>query len=67
MRRILAIGLLLSHFQAFSQYTKQEQSFIDSVKTIAEGNGHDSTRIKAYQQWDNLIYLSDPDLDFKIN
>lgn len=43
------------------------QNPVDSLRIIAEGAHHDTTRIQAYMEWDDLIYLTDPELDIRLN
>jgi tetratricopeptide (TPR) repeat protein len=50
---------------AFAQ--KDEKRLIDSLKKVASSHVHDSIRMKALRKWDDLIYLSDPEMDFKLN
>ena len=45
----------------------EEIRAVDSLKAIAEGNGHDTLRIRAYLEWDNYIYIYDPELDLELN
>jgi serine phosphatase RsbU (regulator of sigma subunit)/Tfp pilus assembly protein PilF len=59
VKALLFTGLFFVNIFAFSQE--------DSLRKIAEGNTHDTNRIKAYFLWDDLIYFSDPKLDLKIN
>lgn len=56
---VIIFSFLQVTFVAFTQE--------DSLRKIAEGNSHDTNRIKAYFLWDDLIYFSDPKLDLKIN
>lgn len=44
-----------------------QQREIDSLQKIISSKVHDSLRIKAYVQWDNLIYSSNPDKDLELN
>ncbi|MEC9231622.1 MAG: tetratricopeptide repeat protein, partial [Bacteroidota bacterium] len=40
---------------------------IDSLKTVIDHAKHDTDRVKAYKKWDDLIYISDPNLDLILN
>src|SRR5688500_13853905 len=40
---------------------------VDSLQRIIKSAGHDSTIINTWKAWDNLIYMSDPELDFKLS
>ncbi|MBL4704254.1 MAG: tetratricopeptide repeat protein [Flavobacteriales bacterium] len=45
----------------------QIESKIDSLKQVIDTAKHDTTLVNAYMEWDNIIYLSDPNLDLEIN
>lgn len=45
----------------------EKERVIDSLKQIIDSDVHDTTRITAYFEWDNLIYIEDPELDKEIN
>ncbi len=40
---------------------------IDSLKLIIRGASHDTTVVQTLINWDNLIYISDPELDLELN
>jgi tetratricopeptide (TPR) repeat protein len=63
----LIVLLLLSPLVSFAQLTKQQQAQIDSLKQVIETAKHDSTVIKAWKAWDDIIYVSDPELDLELN
>ena len=52
---------------ASPQDEKELKSTIDSLKHVAESDSHDSDKVAALIAWDDLIYISDPSLDLKLN
>ncbi|MBL4654584.1 MAG: hypothetical protein COC01_09230, partial [Bacteroidetes bacterium] len=40
---------------------------IDSLKKVIETAEHDTIKVKALLQWDNLIYIANPELDLELN
>jgi serine phosphatase RsbU (regulator of sigma subunit) len=40
---------------------------IDSLQKIVQEGKHDSLKVKAMRTWDNLIYMSDPEMDLRLN
>ncbi|MES2592250.1 MAG: tetratricopeptide repeat protein [Bacteroidota bacterium] len=67
MKQILYLILLFLSIEAFSQLTPKQELYIDSLKNCINTASHDTTKINAYSAWDNLIYASDPKLDFDLN
>ncbi|HLP12642.1 MAG TPA: tetratricopeptide repeat protein [Flavobacteriales bacterium] len=61
----LLFALYLTSFSAFSQQSNNR--VIDSLKKITESKVHDSIRINALVKWDDMIYLSDADMDLQLN
>lgn len=61
----LAAFLLTNESRA--QMSSAEIKSVDSLKAIAEGTSHDTIRIRAYLEWDNYIYIYDPELDLELN
>ncbi len=51
---------------AFAQESP-DQRFIDSLRKIVESDAHDSLKVKALMDWDELIYVSDPKQDIRLN
>jgi serine phosphatase RsbU (regulator of sigma subunit)/Tfp pilus assembly protein PilF len=51
----------------FSQSEYEIRSAVDSLKYVIATTKDDSIKIEAYTAWDDLIYLSDPDLDVELN
>ncbi len=64
---MIRIVLILLFMCAIVGVRAQKNAKIDSFKNIIETARHDTTKIKALLQWDNLIYISDPKLDLKLN
>ena len=66
--KIIIISLLFftcSSIQA--QLTPKQQNQIDSLKTVISTTRSDTTKISALKAWDDIIYISDPELDMEIN
>jgi tetratricopeptide (TPR) repeat protein len=62
--------ILLFAFALFSinnLHAQRNKSSIDSLKQIINSYVHDSVKINAYFQWDNIIYAEDPETDFVLN
>ncbi|MBN4077673.1 tetratricopeptide repeat protein, partial [bacterium AH-315-C20] len=66
MRKLLVISYLFS-FSGFSQLTPEQEAQIDSLKEVIESAKHDTTIINAWVAWDNIIWISDLELDFELN
>lgn len=67
MKQLLWIFLFLPPFQIQGQQISQQYTIIDSLKNIIATAQHDTIKINAYNAWDNIIYLSDPQLDQELN
>ena len=65
MRLIVLIFLFLPTL-SFSQLTPEEEGEILRLKKVVASKQHDSIKVKALVQWDNLIYFSDPIQDSTI-
>lgn len=50
-----------------AQLSPEKEAQIDSLKQIIETENHDSTLVKAYIAWDNIIYYNNPKLDLELN
>jgi len=59
--------LNLIFFSGIAQNKYYEKSAIDALQKIIQNASHDSVKINAYLEWDNLIYISDPDKDLELN
>ena len=64
---ILFTLLILLPVNTLAQLTDQELRAIDSLQKVADSDVHDSIRLKALVEWDNLIYQYDPELDIDLN
>jgi tetratricopeptide (TPR) repeat protein len=64
--KILLLILVLFSFQIYGQLNINQKKTIDSLKLVIKNAKHDTILINAWTQWDNLIYVSDPDLDLKL-
>ncbi len=59
--------LFLFPFLVFGQLSQDQKQEIEEIKLkIAKAN-HDSIVIKEWINWDNIIYLMDPELDLELN
>lgn len=61
------VAFLLVSLQAFSQEEAELKSKIDSIQQIISTTSDDSIKIVALEDWDDLIYLTQPEEDFHIN
>lgn len=59
--------MLMIFFEAYSQDSTTLARLNDSCKNAIANAKHDTTRVKIYVEWDNLIYISDPKLDHELN
>ena len=50
-----------------AQLSNKQNAQIDSLKQVIESAIHDSSIVNAYLEWDNIIYISDPELDLQLN
>jgi len=50
-----------------TQVTPEQEIQIDSLKRVINSAENDTTIIEAWNNWDNIIYRSDPDLDYLLN
>lgn len=61
---IIFIGLGIN---VFGQLSEADQANIQNYKTAINSDIHDTLKIQAIQEWNNLTYLSDPQLDLELN
>ncbi|UKN02277.1 tetratricopeptide repeat protein [Paracrocinitomix mangrovi] len=66
MKKLLVILLLLPYI-SFSQLTEEESAIVDSLQDVIQNAEHDSIIIKAWNDWDQLIYYFDVELDLELN
>lgn len=67
MRQLVSGILVLVSAVSSAQLTTEELSQIDSLKAVIESNPHDTVVIKTWKAWDDIIYVSDPEMDFELN
>jgi len=63
--RLLATILLFCNYY-YCQNTSIEKK-IDSLKLVIKKANHDSIKINAYKDWDELIYTANQNLDLELN
>ena len=63
----ILIGLLCFHICGNAQISSKDSIKIDSFKEIISRAKHDTIKINALIAWDNIIYVSDAELDFELN
>ena len=66
MRNILFILLIIS-LASKGQFSIDHQAKVDSLNQAIKTAKHDSTLVASWIAWDNIIYLTDPELDFILN
>lgn len=61
--------LLMLFFNSvvLAQLSESQLQKIDSLKKVITTAKHDTSKINAFEAWDNLIYVSNPSLDKKLN
>lgn len=59
--------VFLFPFIVFPQLTPGQEAKIDSFEYIIETTTDDSILVNALVAWDNIIYISNPKLDFELN
>ncbi|MFT4601713.1 MAG: serine phosphatase RsbU (regulator of sigma subunit)/tetratricopeptide (TPR) repeat protein [Arenicella sp.] len=52
---------------SFGQLSAGELEQIQSFKKVVNSNKHDTLKLTALKEWDLLVYVSDPELDFILN
>jgi tetratricopeptide (TPR) repeat protein len=67
MRLLTCIFLSIYTFNTFGQLTKKQTHQIDSLKKIVNSTKSDIDKINAYKTWDDIIYISNPELDKELN
>ena len=63
LSKYLCVFLLLFSFSSEAQLTDEQTLKIDSLKEVISTAKHDTIKINALVAWDNIIYVSDPELD----
>ncbi|MGB3949024.1 MAG: tetratricopeptide repeat protein [Bacteroidia bacterium] len=64
---IVCVLMLFCTTIVCAQLSKTQLHKIDSLKNIIATAKHDTSKINALESWDNIIYVSNPDLDKKLN
>ena len=59
--------MLLFSISSKAQLTYEQTLKIDSLKEVISTAKHDTIKIDALVAWDNIIYVSDPELDLELN
>ncbi len=67
MNHILYIFFSFLTLNSFGQLTPLQEHSIDSLKKTIAIAHHDTAKINAYYAWDNIIYISNPELDQELN
>lgn len=67
MRTLFLFLILNLTFFGFSQLTAEQESKIDSLQQVIETAKHDTIIVNAWIEWDNIIYITNPDLDLDLN
>lgn len=67
MKSVLYIFLFLTPLFSRAQLTQDETDRIEELKTQIKTATHDTTIVQAWVEWDNIIYVADPDLDLVLN
>lgn len=67
LKYTLVILLLFFFYLGKAQFTKEEETHINELKAIIAKAANDTAVIKAYVEWDDIIYISNPELDLEIN
>jgi len=67
MKKIITILLTLITLFSFGQNSPDHENMIDSIKIVIKNAKHDSIIVNAWKDWDNLIFISDPEMDLELN
>ncbi|MBN4077674.1 tetratricopeptide repeat protein, partial [bacterium AH-315-C20] len=52
---------------SLGQLSPEQKKEIDSLKRVIKSAKHDTIIINAWKAWDDIIWISDPELDFELN
>jgi serine phosphatase RsbU (regulator of sigma subunit)/tetratricopeptide (TPR) repeat protein len=63
----LILYIFISVMNIFCQEIKEDENKIKSLKRIISTTKNDSIKVEAYRSWDEIIYVSDAELDKKLN
>ena len=64
---LFLLFIVLSSKYAVGQTSAEKDHLIDSLKQVVSNHDDDVEVVRALIEWDNLIYHSDPKLDFELN
>ncbi len=67
MKAILFSLLIFTFSILNAQLTTEQQNQINSLQKVINTTSSDTTKISALKAWDDIIYISDPDLDLNLN
>lgn len=65
--RLVCVFVLFFSTIVFAQLSELQLHKIDSLKNLIDNAKHDTSKINALEAWDNIIYVSNPSLDKKLN
>jgi serine phosphatase RsbU (regulator of sigma subunit)/Tfp pilus assembly protein PilF len=63
MKNLIYILFLLP-LMVTAQLSADQQALVDSLRQVIKTAKHDTSIVKAWEAWDVIIYLADPELDF---
>ncbi len=63
---LLSIISLILCLTMYAQDSLELKYKIDSLKSIVRQASHDTVKVKAWVEWEKLIYMHDPDQDIKL-
>ncbi len=66
----ILVSIFLSAWLAhtgFAQLSPEQEHQVDSLKKVVKAATHDSTIVRAWMAWDNIIYMADPEFDLILN
>lgn len=63
----LCVLMLFFSGVVLAQLSDSQLQKIDSLKNVIATAKHDTSKINAFEAWDNIIYVSNPSLDQKLN
>ncbi len=65
--KVVFVILCLLPTLGFSQLSSEEEAHIEELKQLIERANHDTTVVRAIQDWDDMIYHFDAQLDLQLN
>lgn len=61
--RLIVLFFICLPILSFSQLTPEEEKEVLRLKDVIASDAHDTLKVQALVQWDNIIYFSDPIMD----